>query len=287
MDIKVISEGALPPHNEDVVFFHNHNNDNLDMWIIDGASSVADRNYIDINGDPIWFAQGFSRHLQKRINANVPIADLVSASIADLGKEFRQHANSIEIPEYAKPIAALTFLRVNRKIDRNITLSIYALGDCTSLANIDGHCRNLDPYTNPQENLLAEKIKTLKNQGINDSEERRKILLPFLRQRRVEQNQSLHPDILCLNPSGQFNARQHFLEINGRIDILLMTDGFYRLVDIYKIYTNETLLQASGKIGLDNLFKQLRDFEKKQSELSSVPIKKADDATALYCTISI
>lgn len=68
--------------------------------------------------------------------------------------------------------------------------------------------------------------------------------------------------------------------------VLVMTDGFYRLVSPYGRYTNEGLIDAVLARGLGDLMRELRDMEKSSDDDAKIGrFKTADDATALLIEV--
>jgi molybdopterin biosynthesis enzyme len=65
MKIKKISAGAIGEHNEDLIAVYETGGF-TDIVIMDGGTSVADRDFIDSDiGDVVWFARSFSSALAK------------------------------------------------------------------------------------------------------------------------------------------------------------------------------------------------------------------------------
>ena len=65
-------------------------------------------------------------------------------------------------------------------------------------------------------------------------------------------------------------------------DLLMMSDGFYRLVDTFERYTDATLFQAVEQRGLAALLQELRELERGDPECRRhLRFKTHDDATAL------
>jgi len=108
-------------------------------------------------------------------------------------------------------------------------------------------------------------------------------MLPLLRARRESQNLSTTPAILCLQPRGQFNARTCTVELEAGAALLVMTDGFYRLVDPYALCNDEALFAGCEARGLGSMLDELRGFEHK-TETAERAVKSADDASALLWT---
>lgn len=65
--------------------------------------------------------------------------------------------------------------------------------------------------------------------------------------------------------------------------LLLVSDGFYRLVDTYQRYTDSALLRALRRTGLRDLLQELRSIEIEDAACVRHPrFKQHDDATALW-----
>lgn len=284
MKIKYVSEGSNPPKNEDVVAFHIHDENAVDLWIMDGASSVADRDYIDFErGDPVWFVQNLNRLLKDAITLDQSPESIIYQAISSLKEAFEKQPGSIEMPVYARPIAAITWIRVIRKGNNKLSLHIYALGDCKAFVSQNGIVSDIDPYVNPQEVILSKIIAQWQAEGGTDKDKIKEKLLPVLRDRRELQNTTTNADVLSLNLNGKFNGRKYIHEITGGSIIFIMTDGFYRLVDTYALYSVEGLIKAYTNKGLETLLRELRDFEMQHNSLPQPVIKKSDDASALSC----
>lgn len=62
-----VSHGADGPHNEDLIAVFQ-NSGQADILILDGRTSVADRDYIDTEaGDVVWLVSGFRDCLKDAI----------------------------------------------------------------------------------------------------------------------------------------------------------------------------------------------------------------------------
>lgn len=276
-NITSLSTAANDKSNEDLIASHLHADGTLDLLIFDGASSVSDQHYLDEQcGDPAWFVQQFTAALAQVATPAVRQADSINLALHTLREQHSKLLQSTAMPVYARPIAALTWLRVHAGGQH---ASIYALGDCKAfLLDAEGKASELDPYINPQESILKTAIEKLKQEGL-DEQARWARLLPMLRERRVAQNMSEQPSILCLYPQGSFAAREHHIPLASTGHLLLMTDGFYRLVDSYHLYDDQSLMQACATQGLDALMQELRAHE--AGKAGGMTVKKADDASVV------
>ncbi|MBC3908066.1 hypothetical protein [Undibacterium umbellatum] len=261
--------------NEDLILSLSHDDGTLDLLMFDGASSVSGQHYLDdAMGDPAWFVQQFSAALTQIATPSLTQADSIALALLALREQHATLLQAAAMPTYAWPIAALTWLRVPADGKR---ASLYALGDCKAfLLDAQGKATDLDPYHNPQEGILKTAIEQLKQEGL-DEQARWARLLPMLRDRRVAQNMNTQPSILCLHPQGDFAAREHHIPLDSSGYVLLMTDGFYRLVDSYHLNTDQSLLQDCATRGLDALMQELRAHE--AGGAGGMTVKKADDAS--------
>ena len=258
-----------------------------DILVLDGATSVADTNYIDTRqGDVAWFTHAFADALARVIapgQPGVPQAQAVQRAIEAVGQAYRVASGARAVPLYAHPLAALTWIRI-RQADDHFALSLYCLGDCKVFAvHPDDSVVDLDPYVNPHEAVLQEAMAALGAEGVADPVLRRERLLPMLRARREFQHTSPGPDVLCLAPQGQFKAREYALRLPPDAGVLAMTDGFYRLVDPYGLYKLEDLGRRCRRDGLEPLMRELRDFEVARTA-GTMAVKSADDASAVIWT---
>lgn len=281
MQIKSLSTPASSKTNEDLIHHFSHADDTLDVLMFDGASSVSDRHYLDASlGDPAWFVQQFALALEQTATPAQAQADSIMLALQRLRDQHSSLLQAAAMPTYAWPIAALTWLRVHANGE---DCSIYALGDCKSfLLDAQDEVTDLDPYDNPQEGILKTAIEQLKQEGL-DEQARWARLLPMLRERRVAQNSSSQPSILCLYPQGRFAVREHKIKLATSDRVLLMTDGFYRLVDSYHLYDDQGLMQACANIGLEAMMQELRAHE--AGKAGGMTVKKADDATVAMLSL--
>lgn len=286
MKIDTISSGSDSQHNEDLIAVYEHDGC-TDIVILDGGSSVAGRDYIDSDmGDVVWFVKTFCLCLEKVIRADRSQDDSVVLALGALRAMFREKTDGAAVPVYAYPIAAMTWLRITDR-EGALSLQAYCLGDCkTLLALPDKTVVDLDPYHNPQELILQAQILKLTQEGVADIAARRERLMPMLRERREFLNTTASPTVLCLEPRGPMAARVHTLTLARESALLAMTDGFYRIVDTYQLQSNEELAARCQEAGLKSIMKALRDFEMANLGSASLSVKRADDASAVLCSLS-
>lgn len=282
MMLQYLSIGASDRRNDDhVAVFATAGV--TDILVIDGGSSVAQRDYIDpVQGDVSWFVHAFTAALERVLAPGRSQQDCVLDAIDIVQAEFDRitTGSATELPLYAWPIAALTWARIET-VDTTARLTLYSLGDCkTLLGTASDAVIDLDPFINPQDGVLQAEIARLRAAGVNDAEQRRVHMLPMLRARREFQNTAPAPTILCVRPNGAFQARISTRTLDAGAKLLVMTDGFYRLVDPYGLYDDALLMKACAERGLAPMVDALRAYEAVSNTTGTQAVKAADDASA-------
>jgi hypothetical protein len=279
MTIHTVTSAGKDDHNEDLVAVFKREGW-TDLVILDGATSVADEDYVDPQaGDVVWFVREFATALASVIDPSRSQEDSVQLAIAQVRASFEARAGALGVPLYALPIAALSWARIWHEAG-TASLQLYCLGDCKTLLRLpDGRTLDLDPFVNPYEAVVKQEVARLVAQGDDDPATRLVRLLPMLRARRESQNSTDAPNCLCLRPGGRFDARQLGMALEPGSTLLMMTDGFYRLADPYELYDNATVAAACRQRGLDAMCAELRAYE--SSGAGSLSVKRADDASAI------
>ena len=254
-----------------------------DLVLMDGATPLTDERGIPAGAsDPAWFVRRFAADLGHVLRADADQETLVLDALERTRAAYRAAGGSAGLPPYAWPIATLSWVRVRGPgADGAHVLELYCLGDSkVLLQQPDGAALDLDPFDNPQERATQAAVTALVAEGVVDPAERWTRLLPMLQARRHEQNTAAHPAVLCLDPRGPFDARSARTTAAPGALVLLLSDGLYRLVDTYGLYTDAALLAAVRARGLDALLDELRAFEAGK-DAAGLGVKTADDATAI------
>ena len=111
-------------------------------------------------------------------------------------------------------------------------------------------------------------------------------LVSFIRRNRLLKNQP--NGYWVLEPGGSWlQYVQYFAaRVAPGTHVLMVSDGFYRLVDHYHLYDDESLLAAALDDGLEVLARRLRQVEDEDPECRAHPrLKPRDDASALLLVV--
>jgi hypothetical protein len=254
-----------------------------DIVLLDGATPLTEQRHIGAGAsDPAWFVRQFAADLGAVLRGDASQEDQVQAALARTRAAFEGAGGSADVPAWAWPIATLSWVRIRHAGDgAGGHLELYCLGDSkVLLRRPDGSAVDLDPFDNPQEQVTQAAVAALVAEGVADPAARWERLLPMLRARRAEQNLAVPPYVLCVAPRGPFAARTARVSAPAGALLLVLSDGLYRLVDVYGLHSDASLLDACAARGLDALLDDLRRFEA-GSAAAGLAAKAADDASAV------
>ena len=245
----------------------------VDFWIVDGATSVSDVQYVPgPDSDPQWYANFLCERFSSLAVAKLPLPEILARSIADARSSYETIVGRLSaVPVFAWPLAAASYVRVSRANDHFAVESCH-LGDCSvfirseeheALALWDPGCPE-PPLTAPA--AFAEQTNRL-------------------RQRRLEQHSTPMSGIAGFDPSAAKFATSASARIAGSFDIVLATDGLARLYKEYALITRSAFVDgATRPPGTDSLITALREAE--QRGVGAAFYKGRDDATLLAARVS-
>ena len=261
--------------NEDL-FDHN----DQAAWIFDGASGIGPKIMTHAPSDPYWLVHTFNDALKKNWNDATPTKQLFEKASAAIAEEFLRQAPVVP-PAVDRPTACLLMARLGRN-----RLEVSAVGDCwlvyRSGTNVQEFGNKLGDVAAP----VYRELKRLKETGVSgkDLVDR---LIPVEREVRAKANTDGGYAILDLTARWINRMAEHVFDARAGDEFLLMTDGFYRLIDIFKAYTAASLIEAARNKGLAALYTELREMEAGDEDCALYPrIKIRDDAAAALLKVS-
>jgi hypothetical protein len=251
-------------------------------WVLDGVTGINDRALLPGPTDAAWFVAQVQDALPGLLAAmpERPVVDLIVRLVEALAARQKAAwlspagADGCEAP-------AASFMLVRQLGD---DIEIARLGDCLMLLeSVDGNIQLLDdPALSAIEADLKARIIALRSQGITDEAAVRSQMMPFLRDVRRRRNIAggygvLAADRACLD----LLQIDRFPAVDLR-NILLVSDGYYRLVDVYRAMSDADLVRRTAEAGAESLLAELRAIEAADRYGFRHPrLKMADDATAL------
>jgi hypothetical protein len=153
------------------------------------------------------------------------------------------------------------------------------LGDCAGLLNHAGQIERFGAA--PDKHSENARAARLADHGLG-LKSRPAPILDSLRQSRMASGRH----VLGVDPEAADYLGKAVIPCAAGDELLLMTDGFAALVDVYDDITPEALMAALTDQGLDGLATRLRAIEAEDADCGRYPrFKKSDDATAIWLRI--
>jgi hypothetical protein len=250
-------------------------------FALDGVTSLAETPLMPGRSDAAW-ASHTARDLFLA-HGGAPAGDLRSliTKVAE-GITAKFERERLREPKERYELPWTTMCLIGAQEGR---LDIAYAGDSRVLVETDDdevHNFGTNPSRSAFEAALAAKmIAARKGQAPNHT-----AVLPELRQARNTVNTGRGYWLLGADAAIGQNAVVTSLALSGPATVLLVTDGFYALVEDYKHYGDRELIATAQTIGLATLARELRQIEDGDPSGERFPrMKKSDDATALLVRV--
>ncbi len=253
------------------------------VWVLDGATGLAESRVLPGPSDASWFVDQVDAGLRRGAVRTGDPARVLRPVIEQARRAFARDALRHDTSAMEMPCGAVAMLRLDQG-----EAELSSLGDCRIVGrDPDGIIRSFGTSKiTALDARLDEEVVRLQAEGATHDEIWHRVL-PMTRRHRALMNL----------PEGYWN-----LDLSGRglehIEIerwpapsgatfLLLSDGFYRLVDNYRRYTYEALLAAAEGPGLAPLCQELRAVEDADRDCRRYPrLKRCDDATAVLIRVA-
>ncbi len=250
------------------------------VWVIDGATDCASEKYLPGQSDAAWLAEKFHSCLSTRSpGAGVSLPDLIGDITQSVRADFHREAiRGITLREH-QPSAAALIARLHAGI-----LEVAALGDCQLFAAQPGRRSALCGVDRSRlgDRVAIERIRAaMKEENLGWLAARAKYK-PRGDEGRRMMNRPGGYAVLSIDMAPLDLIHREAIPLESGARLLLATDGFTRLYEVFGAYSEETLLEAAFEKGLAALLKELRSLEDKDPACEKAPrLKLHDDATAL------
>ena len=258
--------------NEDTVFVCENFG-----FVIDGATGLAGEKISPCGSDAEWFACSLRDYLKDNINGK-DLRTVLTKALEFVNAEFKKFDGAENLK--FMPSAGISIYQI---LDDKI--EYFVLGDCSLLFRFkDGniqhyHCEDLENFD--KQNLKLMKQRALDN-NIDVIDARPLIQLDLERVRNLK-NKTGGYWIL----SDTTKAIKH--GIHGKIsknlvkDILLTSDGYSQIFDLFKAYTKEELFNSLQNKTLKDIYTELYNLQEKDNKCNNFTrFKIRDDASAIY-----
>lgn len=254
--------------------------------LLDGAAPRGSERVSTEVDDTVWLVRRFVEdwaHVGARVGgapAPLDVRARVEATRAVLKREYAELCAAAGVLPPERPFACLAVAKLEGGV-----LELFNMGDLTTLVRApDGTLQRFgtSAVRELDRRALGE-LGRLLAAGVEPHAERRARLDAMILSHRALRNQLPGYDVLDLDAGGAERFEHRAFDAGAVRDLLLMSDGFYRLVDTFERYTDSTLFQAVKQRGLAALLQELRELEENDPECTRyLRFKTHDDATALW-----
>lgn len=250
-------------------------------WVIDGASPLGSpRAFGGCASEAQWYARRLSSLFQQQgtpTNPSFMFEEVINQIAHQYVHESKQDVE--KIARHQLPSASALWCRWETEMRR---LTFCGLGDCVGIALTDSGqiARASETLSQAQEQQnLRDWLETQSPDQIWQR----------VASYREKMNQpdgywifSIHPQAAHYAPVERFR-----FDTGERIRILLMSDGFYRLVQPYQRFSEVDLIDFISKYGLESAIQELRSYETSDADNRRYGrLKRQDDASACYFEIN-
>lgn len=238
-------------------------------WVIDGATDLGEPGLLGNRGGAAWiaaeadraFAAADARSIEQACRT---VFERVAAAFAE---QRTREPETWELP-------SASFLAV--AVADNL-IDCAWLGDCAAFLIRDGHVTRIGPQRDIRDDE-TDLARSVAHHGLG-SVKRAAPVLDVLRQARSRPGRQ----VLGIDPAG---AEQIYYSSQPCIagdELLLMTDGFVAVTDLYRLIDQAALPGLLTEGGLSGIAARLRAAEADDADCMRWPrFKQGDDATAIW-----
>jgi Protein phosphatase 2C len=256
-------------------------------WVLDGVTGINDRALLPGPTDAAWFVAQVQEALPVLLSKgqDMPAADLVGELVDEL--ERRQSAAWLDArgaDGRETPAASFALVRLIGS-----EIEILRLGDCLVLLEAtNGAVTVMDhPVLAAIEAETRDALLALRAQGITEPKQAFTAMMPRLRAERQRRNLPDGYGVLAAERSCIPMLHVDRMPARTLRRILLVSDGYYRLVDHYNATSDADLVRRTEDLGANTMLRQLRAIEAGDPLATQYPrLKIADDATALLIGVN-
>jgi hypothetical protein len=255
-------------------------------WLLDGATGLTPDRVLPGASDARWFVDEIFAGISAGLAAKAATPDVLKGAVDHAADAFAKAALRPDAPPEHMPCASFVMTRL---LD-GTTLELTNLGDCVILLREVATGR-VSPFGTSRlralDAVVEKEIGTLLAGGLHHAAARERVL-PMIVRHRSRMNEDDGYWILDLSPRCLAHLEQWTLPAHPGNEILLMSDGFSRLVDTFCRYDWAGLFAKSAvPSGIAHLMAELREIERADATCRAHPrYKVSDDATAMLLRVS-
>jgi hypothetical protein len=249
-------------------------------WVIDTSIFPGTEAIMGEKSDAAWLAGFVSRRLSDLApNANDGVF-LIRHVMEEARTAFMAIASKERLDPVTWPVGAMTLVRRNGE-----NLDVWSFADTTAfLRRPDGSVLTLGEAPGLRRYEVARAAELLEASGATPKTiTEAPLFQAWLAERRQRQKEGKGLALLGLDPSAADRMRHEVAPCEDGTVILLTSDGFSALVDLYGTMDARTLVEAALASGLEPLAREARRIETEIDPGGKLypRFKESDDTTAM------
>jgi hypothetical protein len=254
-------------------------------WALDGATDVLAEPLMPGGSDAAWIAALLDDELRKAAASDVgSLSNLVPILTEASARRFAAERRRPPEHPHEQPSAAGLIVRLDDE-----TIEYLSLADCQCLLkNLGAPTLSIgrDPEITRGDQRTAESMSSIRLAAAVGWAEARAQVWPRIRAARDRLNTAEGYGVLSVIPPPAKFVRTGRVAVTAGARLLLATDGFMRLVDLFGRYGADEMVRLAGESGLAALARELREIETADGDCLRVPrTKPHDDASAILLEI--
>jgi hypothetical protein len=254
-------------------------------WLLDGATGLPQQRLLPGDSDAHWLVSEACSFFERLTDCSLA-AHHLSALSAFLSSRFQAARVRAPSPDRLEelPSASLAYAAIEGQ-----SVTIANIGDCRTLVRLpEGATRQFgDSPVSALDAQVVRRLVELQRSDPNASYGALKAeLASLIRRNRLLKNQP--NGYWVLEPGDSWLQYVQYFAAGAvpGTHVLMVSDGFYRLVDHYHLFNDESLLATAVEDGLEVLAQRLRQVEDEDPECRVHPrLKPRDDASALLLVV--
>jgi len=246
------------------------------VWVMDGATGVWPVQRLSPTSDAAWFVTEMDAVLQSLTSSALDASELLAAAARSVAAK----AGAICDLRGCAPaeLPSASFATARRRGGR---IEFANLGDCAVLWRTAGG--KAQRFGSSGVARLDAALSQAFVDGVATGRAVAEVqadLMVMVRHHRTLMNTP--EGYWILDMSGAGAPHTQIMTTDGPVEVLLMSDGFYRLVDVFARYDDDRLMDAARGRGVAALYAELRALEAADPDGVGFPRgKPRDDATAV------
>ncbi|MGX6977800.1 PP2C family serine/threonine-protein phosphatase [Vagococcus elongatus] len=250
--------------------------------LLDGATGLNNKKFTTGNTDAQYWSHLLGTKLIEKIEADdeQSLEQNISEALTSASEAyFHNIGTDIAVEESDLPSCTLSCFKI-----RNHIAEFAIVGDSPLIIK-KGEQEHIfiDEKLEANEQLAINEIKSYLKEGLSFQEGRQKIN-PLLQKFRNERNTEEGYPILDPTMKGLSEIGYHTFPVEEIDAIILCSDGFYRLLDVFEVLTDQTFIESLQSYPKAVAWvDKLRQLEKQQDSLRNfVRLKESDDASVNF-----